>query len=313
MNAGFRKNISALMVPIYCYLNRTLRYGNSSNRYLQFIVIRSRTYLKGCIRRNISTVNSLGVKKIYLAYAGSMELYTNDYIDRWLYTGADFEPHVVNLYLKILREGSNVLDVGANIGYFSIIASRLVGQSGKIYSFEPSPNTLIRLKRNISLNKFKNIIIYPKAVSEKVGFVVFKIPSDTVQNSGRSSFRDIEENSIEVEVPTINIDSLLQEIISISLVKMDIEGAEAMALIGMQKLIERDSPIFIMELSDAYLKQLGASAISVWDFFKCRDYKVFNAGNGLSALLESDLKLDMPFDILCIPQKKCEQYNLIVS
>jgi FkbM family methyltransferase len=299
-----------LLLPIACSINRNLRYGNSKNRILQYIVIRTRFYLKKFIHDNSDLVNHLGLKQIKLAHAGKMELQTNDYIDHWLYTGADFEPHVVSLFLKLINKGNNVLDIGANIGYFSLIASRIVGSIGTVYAFEPTPSTIQKLQKNIQLNNCSNIKVYQKAVSESNGKAIFKIPSDTIKNSGRASFRDIEENYTSVEVETIHLDSILSELEPIQLIKIDIEGAEAMALMGMVQLIERDLPVFIMELSDFYLKQLGSSATFILDFFRERNYRVFINGEGLQELNQNIVLKEYQYDILCIPVSKFKEYNL---
>jgi FkbM family methyltransferase len=299
-----------VLISIACFINRNIRYGNSKNRLVQYVVIRTRFYLKKFIQQHNEFVNHLGIQKIKLAHAGKMELQTNDYIDHWLFTGADFEPHVVSLFLKTLKKGDNVLDIGANIGYFSLIASRIVGEKGRVYAFEPTPATIQKLQKNIQLNKLSNIRVYQKAVSETNSTAVFKIPSDVVKNSGRASFRDIEENYTMAEVETIQLDSILNELQPIQLIKMDIEGAEAMALNGMAQLIERDQPLFIMELSDYYLKQLGSSAALVVDFFKEKKYKVFTAGEDLREVNEDTILTAYQYDILCIPTLKMKDYNL---
>ena len=112
---------------------------------------------------------------------------------------------------------------------------------------------------------------------------------------------------------TITLDSILNEIEPIHLIKMDIEGAEAMALKGMINLIKRDQPIFIMELSDYYLKQLGESASYVLDFYRQQAYKIFIAGEEIKEI-SNDMELkDHQYDILCIPIAKYDQYKSIVN
>src|SRR5882762_3283893 len=137
------------VLSLLCFINRNLRYGNSKSRVIQFLVIRTRTFAKKKIEKSINIINDFGNRQIWLRHAGWMNLSTNDYVDRWLYTGADFEPHIVRLVTCILKKGDCFLDLGANIGYFSLIASRCVGPSGKVYAFEPTPKTIDKLKRNI--------------------------------------------------------------------------------------------------------------------------------------------------------------------
>ncbi|MFT3679142.1 MAG: FkbM family methyltransferase [Ferruginibacter sp.] len=290
------------VIQLYCYLHRTLRYGNSESRLLQFLVIRTRGYLKKYINKNMQVINDLPPQVIELAHAGKMELHTKDYIDRWLYTSADFEPHIVKLFLQILEPGNNVLDIGANIGYFSLIASKRVGANGNVYSFEPSPATMERLKRNIQLNERTNVQLFQKAVSDTEGMVSFQMPADDIKNSGRASFRQLEENSTVTSVETIRLDSKMDEIKPVALVKMDIEGAEAMALKGMTGLIKRDQPVFIMELSGSYLNQLGYSTFFIINFFQEHHYKIFVAGDTCYELDNDTISDEQQYDIVCIPQ-----------
>lgn len=285
-----------------CYFNRNLRYGNSTNRLLQFLVIRTRTCLKKYIHSSINFINEIGEVEIKLKYAGKMKLVTSDYIDRWLFTGADFEPQTVELIQKYLSKNDNFLDIGANIGYFSLIASRVVGNGGIVYSFEPTPHTILRLKTNINLNNLSNIQIVEKAVSNKNGKSLFKIPSDKIRNSGRSSMRDIEENNFEVTVETICLDSMLDSFKKIAMIKLDIEGAEGLALEGMINLINRDRPRIIMELSDGYLKQMGYSAEKVICFLRNQRYKVYEVSNQEKEISLNDILGKFQCDILCIPE-----------
>jgi FkbM family methyltransferase len=285
-----------------CYFNRNLRYGNSTSRFLQFLVIRTRTYLKKYIYSNIDFINEIGEVEIKLKYAGKMRLVTSDYVDRWLFTGADFEPDTVKLIQKYLSKDDNFLDIGANIGYFSLIASQIVGKRGTVYSFEPTPETISRLHKNIRLNNLRNIQVIENAVSNQKGSVTFKIPSDKIRNSGRSSMRDIEENFFEISVDTISIDLMMDSLKKIALIKMDIEGAEGLALDGMKNLIKRDRPVIIMELSDGYLKQMGYSAEKVLGFLRNQKYKVCEASNRGKEISMEDISGKFQCDILCIPE-----------
>ncbi len=286
---------------LVCYLNRTLRYGKSKSRLLQFIVIRIRTYLKRYIRANIDFINQMGEVEIKLRRAGKMKLSTNDYIDRWLFTGDAYEPETVALIESYLERGDNFLDIGANIGYFSLIASRKIDKDGIVYAYEPTPLTIKRLETNLALNKITNVKVVEKAVSNKNEIVTFRTPCDVVRNSGRSSMRSIEENFSEFKVETVTIDSMLNQLKKIRLIKMDIEGAEGLALEGMQGLLERDRPIIIMELSDAYLRQMGYSSELVLIFLRDNNYNVYSTSD-LENKIDLSVYLDkFQCDILCLP------------
>jgi FkbM family methyltransferase len=299
--------LKKIAIVLACFLNRRLRYGNSTSRLLQFAVIRSRTCLKRFISYALDDVKKMGAVTITLKHAGKLRLYPNDYIDRWLYTGADFEPMVVKTLTRYLTKNDNFLDIGANIGYFTLIASRLIGKGGTVYAFEPTPSTLEKLKANISMNGLANVRVFDKAISNRIGTATFKTPVGVDINSGRSSFRDIEEEYASLEVEMITLDSILPELKKIKVLKMDIEGAEGLAMEGMVNLLERDRPLIIMELSDDYLKQLRYSAESVLNFLKDRSYKIFWIQEPICAFT-TDLPLPgQQYDILCIPAEQLQK------
>lgn len=292
--------IKVILTRIACFLNRNLRYGSTKLRLIQFVVIRSRSLLKKFILQNDIVINRIGKAKVSLKDAGVMELLTSDYIDKWLYTGADFEPHIKILILKYLKPGDNFLDIGANIGYFSLIAAKKVSSKGQVFSFEPNPVVHQRFIRNIQLNKLNNVSVVPKALSFQNDFIEFKTPSNELKNSGRSSFRDIEEEYTILKVETVQLDSILDQIPHINLLKIDIEGAEFMALQGMRKFLERDMPIIIMELSDVFLKQLGSSAVQVLSYLDSFNYDFFIIGEELTKIDDREIFNNRQFDILCL-------------
>ncbi len=293
-----------LIIPVFSFINRNLRYGSSKNKLVRFFVIRTRHYLKQYLQKRQDPIHGIGSVNIRLKHAGKMQLNTGDYIDNWLYIGADFEPHVVRLFIKFLQKGDNVLDIGANIGYFTLIASRLVGTGGKVFSFEPTPATFERLQKNVSANRCINVQLFQQAVSNKEASVELHVPKGEIKNSGRASFRSIEEQNFVVRVKATAIDAMLCELPKISLVKMDIEGAEGLALQGMISLIERDHPLFIMELSDDYLKQLNFSAVDILAFFRQREYKIFRAGENVAEINEDMMRETNQMDIVCLPAGK---------
>lgn len=296
-------SVRNIFIRTACFFNRNLRYGKINLRLIRFFVIRTRTILKRIILKNDTIVDKLGKVVVRLKDAGNMELLTTDYIDKWLYTGGDFEPHIKRIIVAHLKSGDNFLDIGANIGYFSLIAAKKVSQNGKVFSFEPNPIIHQRLLRNINLNHCQNITVYKKALSNTNGFIEFKTPTNELQNSGRSSFRNIEENFKVLEVETIQLDTILDELPSIGLVKIDIEGAEYLALEGMRKFLNRDRPKIIMELSDVFLKQLGSSAEQTLKFLDFYNYEFFIIGEDLIKLEERSIVNNKQHDIFCLPKE----------
>ncbi len=100
-------------------------------------------------------------------------------IAEFLYNKMLYEPDVSGLFLRVLRQGDGVIDIGGNVGWFALLAAALVGPTGRVVTFEPGPDNLARLRRNIALNGFDTITVVDKAVTDHVGEVAFYLNSDT--------------------------------------------------------------------------------------------------------------------------------------
>jgi FkbM family methyltransferase len=147
-----------------------------------------------------------------------------------------------------------VVDVGANIGWYTLLCARLVGPSGHVYAFEAAPSTEELLRKNVSANGYRNVTSINRAVSDKEGRELFFIDD---YSSGGSSLlmKDHGKNSIEVE--TVSLDEFFREKgwPQVDLVKIDIEGVEKLALEGMRELSERNPQLkLIVEVN---LKAFG--------------------------------------------------------
>ena len=142
---------------------------------------------------------------------------------------------------SIVKPGMAILDIGANVGFYSILFSRLVGDTGKVYAFEPDKLNFFRLRENTK--KYKNIIINNLAVSDKSGDILF-YPSGDLNVNGKTY--DSGENRKPLKIKCVSIDDYLGDSEKIDLVKMDIEGYEYFALQGMVRLLERSDKITIL-------------------------------------------------------------------
>lgn len=195
-----------------------------------------------------------------------------DWVGRHLLICGDYETTTTFLFRRILRPGDTVLDVGANLGYFSLVASQLVGPRGRVCAFEASASIHAQTRRNLERNRCGNVTLHNKAVSTRPGRLVFH--TGPPEHLGVSSLRDVEGGSEQV-VEAIALDDMLEELAPVRLVKIDVEGAEHDVLNGMVSLIERDGPAIILELTDAYLREMGSSAAQVVSFLTAREYDLY--------------------------------------
>lgn len=168
-----------------------------------------------------------------------------------------YEPDVTSLILNILKEGMTFADVGANIGYYTLLASRKIGSSGRVYAFEPDRENYSYLVKNVAAVRGNNVMTVPMAVFNKTGSEAF-----VREGSGeRSWLRKVAGAHNLTRVETVTLDDFFagESWPSVDLVKMDIEGSEASALDGMKALSRRNPQMrLIIEFYDAVMRRANA-------------------------------------------------------
>lgn len=162
---------------------------------------------------------------------------------------------------KWIKHGDWVLDIGANVGHYSLRLSELVGKSGRVLVFEPVPSTVDLLASNMSRATYQNLSIFNVAVSNKTELVGMVVPENSPESKNSNYYRaHISNNSNALNILSISIDSL-NITHSIKFVKIDVEGHEIYVLKGMENLIKRDLPILLVEGDSSevnnYLASLG--------------------------------------------------------
>lgn len=179
------------------------------------------------------------------------------------------EEKEMNLLPLIVKEGDTVIDIGANYAYYCERLSKLVGNSGTVHAFEPIPFTYEVCAMIVKKLNLKNVNLYNKGVSDKTMTVEFSVPkldfggisAGQAHISGRTIDVDKKkdyynfDSEEKVQCEVVDLDSFLGDKISnLSFVKIDIEGAEYMALKGMEKMIQIHKPILLLEIQPTFLK-----------------------------------------------------------
>lgn len=165
--------------------------------------------------------------------------YVNGY---WI---GQYELPIQEAVAKRLRQGDVFYDIGANAGFFSLIASRIVGPFGKCVSFDPDPVNIESISQQIKLNGITNWIVVQEAVSDGMGRVAFSRSGPGASTGHLGEARRGEE-SIEVRATTL--DEAARRFGSPNFVKMDVEGEEGRVLKGAARLLREDRPVFLIEL-----------------------------------------------------------------
>jgi FkbM family methyltransferase len=190
----------------------------------------------------------------------------------WLMKGK-YERHTCRLFEEALEPGMTVLDIGAHIGYFTLLAARAVGPAGRVYAFESDPSNFRYLEHNVALNGMGDIVTaVSKAVTETSGTRSF-FPND--KNSLLSSlFTDgAADDRLTVECTTV--DDYLDRDARVGVIKIDVEGGELHVLRGMtETLAAQDRVIMFLECNPRALKRAGVSVSALIEELKELELKV---------------------------------------
>lgn len=177
------------------------------------------------------------------------------------YGGLPHEIGTLKLLRRILGEGGVFVDVGANIGYFTKLASRLVGKTGSIFAFEPMPAALKLLRMNSA--QLSNVVIFPLALSDKKGTATFY-----VRKKGDMSSLSHDPSARPVQITVSTLDELLAERSRIDLIKIDVEGSELDVLRGGRMTLSRCRPIVCFELLSCFTAERGIGFETFEKFFE---------------------------------------------
>lgn len=222
------------------------------------------------------------------AYGVRLHLDLRDYTQRVIFYDA-YETQELKFMTAVLRPGDIVLDIGANIGLFSLVAGRAVGQSGEVHAFEPIPGNFKRLTENVDLNALQNIHMNPTAVTDRAGNVVLAIDEDMAKTSGSDSsgfftVAKLDKPVREISAAADTIDTyVIRELDHrpIRLVKVDVEGAEPLVLRGMLHCLETHRiDVLMLEVSAYALSRGGLKIIDIVEPLKGAGYELYRIGLG---------------------------------
>jgi len=179
-------------------------------------------------------------------------------------------------YIKsIVKEGDVFFDIGTNVGYYTLMVAKRIGNNGKVFSFEPVTSTFDKLKANVEKNNFKNVSLNKIGISDISQEIEINI-SDA-DNSGMSSLIHIPNSSKKEVIKTISLDEYLKEkeLEKINLIKIDVEGVEFQAIKGMTETLIKYSPIVLVEILSSKLGQIGKTNTEIYNLFYKNDYKAY--------------------------------------
>jgi len=193
-----------------------------------------------------------------------------------LIVGRSYEQNEIDFVKSFLDKGNSFLDIGANFGLYSIIAAKIVGKNGKVFSIEPEPRNLKRLKRNLILNRV-SVDVIPIAVGETEGEVEFCSCSQGAYSGLKLS--TVPGKVKKIMVPKNTLDNLSERYhwSNIDLLKMDVEGAELLVLMGGELFFQKTNrPVILIEFNDNRSAVYGWNCSQVYNWLIYWNYDFFS-------------------------------------
>ena len=205
---------------------------------------------------------------------------------------------------SFLKPGMTVFDIGAHQGFHTLLASRCVGSSGRVFSFEPSPRERRALRLNLKINFCDNVAIQPVALGgEETTADLYVVDEfDTGCNSLRPPNVPESTSTVRVSVRTLDNWVTEQEIDRVDFIKLDAEGAELSVLKGASKSLARMRPVLLVEVAQIRTAAWGYDAVEIVRFLEEVGYEWFEIldGGKLAPLTQVD-RQDM--NLVAVPRR----------
>ncbi len=236
---------------------------------------------------------------------------------------SSWEEDTTKLFEKIVKKGDVVIDMGANIGYFTLLSARLVGSEGRVFSFEPNPKNFEYLNKNIRLNDYKNVNAEQKAVSNVNGKTkLFICPYDSGHHTinkadGVEAYRLGRKGKVEsIEVETVTLDEYLKNKTDrVDVMKIDVEGAEALSFKGMEETLNNNKNVKIfLEFFPLLIEKMGSSPKEFVGFL-LQNFNVFVIGHDYSMkkFNKNYLKINKYEELANLTEGYSDHLNLLLT
>lgn len=225
-----------------------------------------------------------------------INLYKDSILSRLIYEG--FEKEETDFLQIFLNEGDTFIDIGANVGLFTLLAAKKVGSKGSVICFEPAPITFERLTENVELNNFRNIDFRNIGLSDEIGELTFHI-SDNGFDAWNSFAKSTDNNlakSIIVPTSTLNFELKNVDKSKIKLIKIDVEGWEKFVLRGGRDLFIEFNPAVMVEFTEVNTFNAGYPVYEIYDLMESFGYSWYIIKDG--NLVKEAKKIHYPYNNL---------------
>ncbi len=227
-----------------------------------------RKILASAYRKCVKVFSGYGFRRFYIIYVTHNFIISHikfaeveghkmflDSHHRGISIHGTYDPFETEVLKNQIKKGDVVLDLGANIGFFTLIFAKLVGEEGKVFAFEPDPDNFSLLKKNIEINGYQNVILVHKAVSNETGKTRLYLSSEASDHRIYDSY----DGRKSIEIETTRLDDYFNKYNGrIDFIKMDVQGAEWAVIKGASSLLQKTKNLKITtEFWPIGLKRFG--------------------------------------------------------
>lgn len=216
-----------------------------------------------------------------------------------------YEPELRKIMRALLMPGGVAVDVGANVGWHTLLMAQLVGAQGRVLAAEANPSACVELDRNVQINRLSHVEVLAHALGATEGHISFlEIAADEPGAASAHVTTDENPGAGWISVRVRPLDAIVQEagIERLDFIKVDVEGFEWPVLQGSRQTIAKHRPSIVFEFDAAYAARGGGSGPLLWDFFMQQGYRLYAIGRNWAARVELRQWPDCA-NVLAIPEK----------
>ena len=207
-----------------------------------------------------------------------MHLDPADLGPRMILESGVYEPVSVGMVSEHLSAGATFIDVGADLGYYSLKAAPMVGATGHVIAIEPNPEALGRLRVNLAASNANVVAVAPVACSDAEGTLdLYVAPYANTGETSLSKSNASQDGAITraFKVRARPLDDIVQEsgVVRVDAIKIDVEGAEYLVLKGAVQTLDRFHPMLLIEMVEHQLREMGTSAAQVRELLRAHGYR----------------------------------------
>ena len=277
LKSRIRRYRSLEYATYFLYTRFTFSYRASQTKLLHFFIQKIRSLV---IKKEISKISILSEATILELKDGSKFYW--DTTDRTSLLGLGlagvWEKDDTEYLKKIIKPGNTVVDIGANYGFHAVLFSRLVGDSGIVYSFEPLKKMFKQLTENVRLNNGQeNTVLVNSALGDKKGRLTIYTPAGIGNGAASFAKRGTVAAQEVCEVITLDSFATSKKIKKIDFIKCDIEGAELLAFKGAQNVLKKFHPAMMIEVTRGSSEAFGYTPEILFQFLNTFGYEFFYA------------------------------------